>query len=177
MPAGYTKAEKLQRARVVLPLEMAMHSLLFGMAILAGAINSGIYRMFDEQSNTTAWVAAPWIWALSVGVVALWGLMLAIGEWFFGEDWINADVNTSCHMRSIASFFGVFAWLDLGITVYGYMDANKAEFPLVFGPIFIFFHGVCFCYARRVIVILDPAKDTTKYEAEQTARRNHVGAT
>lgn len=177
VPASFTKAEKLQRARVVLLLEMGMHSFLFGIALLGGAMDSGIYRMYAEQSQTTPWVADPRWWALGVGTIALWGLLLAVVEWFVGEKWINADISTSCKMRAIASFCGMIAWLDLMMTVVGHLDQSKALFPLVYGPMGMFFYGVCFIFARRVIVILDPKKDTRHYEKKQADQRTHVATT
>lgn len=158
IPFAPVPPEKRRRARWLLPAELLLYAVLIGVAILGGSMNSGIHRMMAELGQALSW-------SLFTAAVGAAGLGLALAELFCGLDWPNRKIQMICQARMWTAAFGILSWVILAVTIFADADVTKAQFPLVLGPIFVFFHLWSIFSVLEVAVILDPTKDTRDHES------------
>lgn len=155
---------RIARSGDTLVAEMGFFALLLGMAFIAGVLDSGVHRMLNEIELLHSW--SPVVCAISmIGVAA------SSGEWYCGREWLPTKRKSVYFIRMWCSLFAVVQWAVLIAVVYYNSEVQKATFPLVLGPVCIFFHGWFAFVTRREGILVDPAKNTNLYEAKIDRRQ------
>lgn len=155
----------MARPRDFLISEMILFCFQIGMMLIIAVLDSGIHRMLYSDEIMSGW-------SHIAGFVGLVGFWLSFIEWGWGPRWDEHRLRNSYLIRMWASLFSTALWAFLIYAIYFHADINKAIFPIVFGPICIFFHFWSALILRRECVILDPQKDTAKLE--EAIERRHI---
>lgn len=155
---------RMFRMRIWLLAEMVLFAFLIGLALIGGMINSGMHRMLADLHQVLGW-------SMTAAAVGAAGLGFALVEWFWGEHWDDRRIKWVCQARMWSAAIAIICWAVPAVTIYAEADLTLVQFPLVFGPIAIFFHLASGIAVRQVVVLLDPSKDTRTLEARLERNR------
>jgi hypothetical protein len=134
----FLQKQKRTRARITLPLEMAMFSLLLVNALCGGLGFGLIGKLIAEQgaSNGVAGISLP---------VSLGGVCVALVEWALGERWLDEPTRRACIARVSLGLAAIGLWGFLASLI---LQAGGQVFPALGAALVaMIFHGWSGCCA------------------------------
>ncbi len=158
----FLRKQKRTRARITLPMEMCLFSLLLSVTLAAGLGYGLIGKLLAESASDA-------VWLLTAGPIAVAGLVVATIEWGCGEKWDDAQVRRICLARKYLGLGAIVMWSCLALIIYA--AAGAVAPALGQALVATVFHGWAVLLCKRTYVILTPGFDTRKLEDDLERKR------
>lgn len=158
-------------SRYLIPMEMLIAIVLLSWGIAGWLCEGSLNESLREKGGISVLA-----WGIVLCLVAIFQFMSATIEWLYGRRWSRCMLLRFLHLRSMAAFLSMTAWVFAFYTVVTIPYKPAIFFTILIQCVAGFgFSMWSFIGNERARVVIDPFIPTSNFEKTIMVERSQVG--